>query len=104
MEKTSEQKALEAYPVCEIYNEQCMMKEDMNLELRTGYEEGYDQAMQDLMEKAEKFWRQKLNEQMVYLCKGTINDAIEQFKQYMENKYLPSKDKDTSTVVERSTK
>ena len=102
MEKTAEQKALEAYPV--IPSPYYGGDEDRNLKYRFGFVKGYNQAAQDFKEKAEKFWRQKLNEQMVYLCKGTINDAIEQFKQYMENKYLPSKDKDTSTVVERSTK
>lgn len=55
MSKISEQKALEAYPICNCYNEQCMMQEDVNFELRTGYEEGFDQAFTYFMEKAVSF-------------------------------------------------
>ena len=51
MSKIAENKALEAYPICNCYNEQCMMQEDVNLEFRIGYAEGYDLAMRDFLEK-----------------------------------------------------
>ena len=72
MSNISEQKALESYPVCNCYNEQCMMQEDVNIELRTGYEEGYNQAMQDFLEKAKEFFIEK------------HIGMFTQFKNYME--------------------
>lgn len=73
MSKIAENKALEAYPICNCYNEQCMMQEDVNLELRIGYEEGYDQAMQDFLKKAEKW----LESRLPY--------CIANFKNYMQD-------------------
>lgn len=54
MSKIAEQKALEAYPICNCYNEQCMMQEDVNIESRTGYEEGYDQALCDIKQRVKE--------------------------------------------------
>ena len=90
MSKFAEQKALEAYPICNCYNEQCMMQEDANLESRIGYEEGYDQAMQDFLEKAEEFFNDGLyisiSNQICSVDDFTsMTNFIEQFKSYMQN-------------------
>lgn len=86
MEKTAEKKAREAYPNALIGNLDNLKKD--------GFIKGYNQAMQDFMEKAEKVFYE------MYMPKI----KFELFKQYMENKYFPPKDKDTSTIIERSTK
>ena len=63
-------------------------------ELGDTYRYGYDQAAEEFMKKAEKVFDE------LYIPKV----KFELFKQYMENKYFPPKDKDTSTIIERSTK
>lgn len=59
MSKISEQKALEAYPVCEDTDEFNRIYE------RKAYIQGYDQAMQDFLEKACMFLK---NRTMAELC------------------------------------
>ena len=82
MSKIAEQKALEAYPIFKLYNEQCMMEEDVNLKYRIGYEEGYDQAMRDFLEKAEEFF----NDMYDTMGKPALGKkTIEQFKNYMQD-------------------
>ena len=87
MSKIAEQKALEAYPICNCYNEQCMMQEDVNLESRIGYEEGYDQAMQDMVKDSEHF--QYLSDEMGYAyacgCRKTMQDFLEKACEYFNN-------------------
>ena len=75
MSKISEQKALEEYPVVEFFNENGML-EDAYRDIRIGYEEGYDQAMQDFLEKAERSF--------LILFDSPI-DKFEQFKNYMQD-------------------
>lgn len=74
MSKIAENKALEAYPINKLYNEQCMMNEDVNLQYRIGYEEGYDKAMHDFLEKAR-----------VWLIKCNRGPLVGQFKNYMQD-------------------
>lgn len=50
---------------------------------RNEYIKGYDQAMQDFMEKAEKFLYLQLNNGSIE-C-GNIEKLIEQFKNYMQD-------------------
>ena len=78
MSKIGEQKALEAYPICNCYNEQYMMQEDVNLESRIGYAEGYDQAMQDFLEKACEWLSKQPMSRPVFW-------TIEDFKNHMQN-------------------
>jgi hypothetical protein len=80
MSKIAEQKALESYPICNCYNEQCMMQEDVNIELRIGYEEGYDKAMQDLLEKACDWLETKI----ICYSKREYEELTEDFKNYIE--------------------
>ena len=82
MSKISEQKALEAYPINKLYNEQCMMDEDVNLEYRIGYEEGYDQAMQDFLEKACEWWSTIPDDTYGF---NPCKIYVEQFKNYMQD-------------------
>ena len=60
MSKIAEQKALEAYPIKEEWvGNQYGGLEDVNSLSREKYQEGYDQAMQDFMEKAELFFNEE---------------------------------------------
>lgn len=52
MSKISEQKALEVYPRETYYDRDVCDYVDINAVKRDGYIEGYDQAMQDFIEKA----------------------------------------------------
>jgi hypothetical protein len=83
MSKIAEEKALEAYPVNEFFNNESGMLEDSHRELRIGYEEGYDQAFQDFLEKAER-WLSK-NARNYYSAYATSDKLIEQFKNYMQD-------------------
>ena len=73
MSKISEQKALEAYPFEPI---ECGGGiADSNSEYRGLYQEGYDQAMKDFLEKAEKV----LTERMYF-----SDDEAKEFKNHMK--------------------
>jgi hypothetical protein len=77
MSKISEQKALEAYPIKkEWVGNQYGGLEDINSLSREKYQEGYDQAFQDFMEKAEKI----LTERMYF-----SDDEAKQFINYMKD-------------------
>lgn len=52
MSKIAEQKALEAYPDTTTFR---LDIEDKNKPKREGYIKGYDQALEDFLEKAEKW-------------------------------------------------
>ena len=75
MTKLAEQKALEAYPNALIGNLDNLKKD--------GYIKGYDQAMQDFMEKTE-IW---LEIHMPYgeVPRELVYDCIQEFKNYMQN-------------------
>lgn len=74
MSKISEQKALEAYQSgCHTFVEA----------RREGYIKGYNQAMQDFMEKAKEFLYLQLNNGSIE-C-GNIEKLFEQFKNYMQD-------------------
>lgn len=75
MSKISEQKALKAYPT-PLDNSPFVSKGFIDEKRREGYIVGYNQAVQDLMEKAIRF----LDKETVLAdCK------IEQFKNYMKD-------------------
>lgn len=84
MSKIAENKALEAYPIDKLYN-------DVNLQYRIGYEEGYDQAMQDFLEKTCKWLKESITNNpecnRIISKKGVITMGllIEDFKNYMQN-------------------
>ena len=52
MSKIAEEKALEAYP---------MVVSEQTIPCRLSYSEGYDQAMQDILEKAEELFYEQFN-------------------------------------------
>jgi len=93
--KISEEKALEEYPIDIIPDDDTMgfTSSDRNEVIRLGYIQGYDQAMQDFMEKAEGFltgrivscFRVSLTEQQTPFLDFNIKDIVEQFKNYMED-------------------
>ena len=97
MSKIAEEKALEAYPICNCYHEQCMMQEDVNLKFRMGYEEDYDQATQDLydqdiqkfLEKACEWLKDNSKNYAVCYEDGyshyAYNSMIDDFKNYIQN-------------------
>lgn len=82
MSKISEQNALEAYPI------KIRHAMDSNRNHREGYTKGYDQAMQDFLEKAcewlcnnsEKYVR---NSEEEAWCND--EELVNDFKKYMEN-------------------
>lgn len=78
MSDISKQKALEAYPLPkeESYSTAFINQETFNSAKRTGYEKGYDQAMQDFLEKAEKI----LTERMYF-----SDDEAKEFKNYIQH-------------------
>lgn len=74
MSKISEQKALEAFPMDEYEFDKAKKS---NIERsRYAYIKGYDQAMQDFLEKAEKI----LTERMYF-----SDDEVKEFKNYMQD-------------------
>lgn len=91
MSKISEQKALEAYPkaLSPYYDDNII---DRNVNCRVGYIKGYDQAMQDLLEKAEKFFNEELftrfNGKEYHVASNkcmNLQQFIEYFKNYMQD-------------------
>ena len=57
---------------------------DTNENKRIGYQKGYDQAMQDFLEKAIRF----LNENLLKVLLFDVSDKkqfVEQFKNYMQD-------------------
>lgn len=79
MNKISEQKALEAYPMNE-YEFDKAKKSDIERK-RFAYIKGYDQAMQDFLEKACEYLRTNLGNYF-----NGKKQFVEQFKKYMEDK------------------
>lgn len=84
--KISEKKALEAYPPTPLN----VSLVDYNSFKRTFYAKGYDQAMQDFLEKAEKFLKNELYVSISdQVCSHnnftSMSNFIEQFKKYMED-------------------
>lgn len=85
MSKISEQKALEAYPNKEgtVYHSFFgVLKFDGNAAERRGYQEGYDQAFQDFLEKACEWLEPTFKNIAGYNCGG---DLINDFKNYMQD-------------------
>ena len=85
MSKIAEQKAFEEYPKSYV---------DENTGSREGYIKGYDQAMQDFLEKAEEFFNEQFyihphDCHVAQYVSDTpledIDDFVEQFKNYMQN-------------------
>ena len=83
MSNIAEQKALEAYPIKHIVLPFNFSIPDLNEPYRKPYQEGYDQAMQAFMEKAEEFLYLQLNNGSIE-C-GNIEKLIEQFINYMQD-------------------
>lgn len=81
MSKIAEQKALEIYPDIEIN----WTMTDRTKE-RMIYADGYDQAMQDFMEKAEDFLYLQLNNSSIE-C-GNIERLIDDLKNHMQNEEM----------------
>lgn len=92
MSKIAEKRALEAYPICNCYNEQCMMQEDVNFESRIGYEKGYDQAIQDLLTDANQYMY--LSDEIGYAyasgCRKTMQDFLEKAEKFFKNELYVS--------------
>jgi hypothetical protein len=82
MSKIAEEKALEAYPLPkeESHSTSFINQETFNSAKRTGYIVGYDQAMQDFMEKACEWIEIKI----ICYSKREYEELIEQFKNYIK--------------------
>ena len=101
MSKIAEKKALETYPKMSRISEphgiipadnKSHRLGDANEENREAFIKGYEQAMQDFLEKADKFFNEELftrfsgEEHRVASNKCmNLQQFIEQFKNYMEN-------------------
>lgn len=90
MSKIAENKALEAYPPIPLN----VSLVDYNSFKRTFYIKGYDQAMQDFLEKAEEFFYEQfyIHPHDCYVVQYVsdtpledIDGFVEQFKNYMED-------------------
>ena len=62
-----------------------MMQEDVNLELRIGYEEGYDQAMQDFLEWLKDCSTFTYSNGYKRIDDDLYNKLVEDFKNYMQD-------------------
>lgn len=87
MSKISEQKALEAYSI--LFSERNGYDNAFK-DKRESYIKGYDQAMQDFLEKAEKFFNDELYVSIAnQICSvddfTSMTNFIEQFKNYMQD-------------------
>lgn len=82
MIQISEQKALEAYPIDIIPDDDTMgfTSSDRNEIIRFGYIKGYDQAFQDFLEKACE-WLMHNND----WHDGEVDFYIKNFKNYMQD-------------------
>lgn len=83
MSKIAETKALEAYPIL-IGKDSVEKGFDWNEEYREVYIQGYDQAMQDFLEKAEKY----LVPHIQSILLGDMHDTsvfVQDFKNYMQD-------------------
>ena len=70
----AEEQALKTYPRTD--DAWC----ESNVDRRIGYKQGYNQAEQDIMEKAEKWWYKHL---VGFLKEGLAEGVIAEFKQFM---------------------
>ena len=94
MSKIAESKALEAYPEAEVKYKTLVMLEggglievDLNIQKRDGYIKGYDQAMQDFLDKACEWLEDTQLENFICRDDGVYFDnekLIEQFKNYIK--------------------
>lgn len=89
MSKISEQKALEAYPIKEEWvGNQYGGLEDINSLSREKYQEGYDQAMQDLLKDANQYMY--LSDEIGYAyacgCRKTMQDFMEKAEIYLKTR------------------
>ena len=92
MSKVAEQKALEAYPIAIIPDDDTMgfTSSDRNEVIRFGYIKGYDQALQDIKEFIyDKFNIHPHDCHVVQYVSDTpledIDGFVEQFKNYMQD-------------------
>ena len=88
MSKIAEQKALEAYPI--LFSERNGYDNTFK-DRRESYIKGYDQAMQDFLEKAERYLNYTLYSRVEIEVYGTLipdiickKGFIENFKNYMK--------------------
>jgi hypothetical protein len=79
MSEISEQKALEAYPI--LFSERNGY-DNISKDRRESYIKGYDQAMQDFLEKAEMYLKTRVYYNM---HPNNITTAIQEFKNYMQD-------------------
>lgn len=85
MSKIAEQKALEIYPQKIGYTD--MGDVDWNLPQRNAYLLGYDQAMQDFLDKAEKWILHNTMRELLLDSESTelVEDFVDDFKNYMKD-------------------
>ena len=84
MSKIAEQKALELYPI--LFSEKNGYDNTFK-DRRESYVKGYNQAMQDFLEKAEKY----LEPHIQCILLGDIHDTsafVQDFKNYMQDESI----------------
>ena len=84
--KKSEERALEAYPVCMVrrrYDGIARSDDpyDSNLHERYVYQRGYEQAEKDLLDKAAEWWYQHI---VGFMNDGLAKAVAEEFRAAME--------------------
>ena len=86
----AEEQALKAYPECMVYNDLAMEYEDINGCYRVGFEVGYNQALQDTIERACQIlydWNKQMTEMFgakaVLSCNQFTID-VDRFRKILE--------------------
>jgi hypothetical protein len=87
MSKIAEKKALEAYPIAYYRNGGGI--DDANASDRAVYQEGYNQAIQDFLEKACEWLKDNSKKYVICYEDGyshyAYNSMIDDLKNYMQN-------------------
>lgn len=103
MSKIAEQKALEAYPIDIIPDDDTMgfTSSDRNEVIRLGYIKGYDQALKDMVRDAEKF--QYLSDEVGFAyacgCKKTMQDFLEKAEMYLKTRVYYNMHPNNVTII-----
>ena len=84
MSKISEQKVLEAYPIAKEEPSSFINQETLNSSRRTGYIVGYDQALQDFLEKARTWLFSNLYRFLINSKEISIDEISRNFKDYIQ--------------------
>lgn len=85
MSKIAEQKAIEMFPDIKWTTGGQIHHDGTDYDGRMGFELGYDQAMQDFLEKAERYLKYTLYDRVEIEVYGTLIPSIVNKKEFIDN-------------------